>query len=133
VAGVEDLRLAEGSALPVVPPVQAEFNKYANISAASAANWGGFLVIVEAVKVGTRGVRVGGEGVAELHVVHHRREDAGLVPGQPRQPVGELLVAEAKQSRLVGVVLVERVFLEAVDGARGWPWFDRLVVMTVLR
>jgi HTH-type transcriptional regulator / antitoxin HipB len=48
------------------------------------------------------GVGVGGEVVAELAVVHHRSEDAGLVPGQPGQPVGELLVGEAAQPRLGG-------------------------------
>jgi hypothetical protein len=44
VAGVEDFRLAEGGALAVVAPIEAEFNKYANISAASAANRGGFFI-----------------------------------------------------------------------------------------
>ena len=33
-------------------------------------------------------VPVGGEVVDELHVVHQRRENAGLVPGEPVQPVG---------------------------------------------
>ena len=73
--------------------------------------WGGALRVLRNLwldAVGRRagGVGVGGEAVAELAVVHHRSEDAGLVPGQPGQPVGELLVGEAAQPRLAGIVPV---------------------------
>ena len=71
------------------------------------------------VGVWVGGVGIGGEVIAELAVVHHRGEDAGLVPGQPVQPVGELLAVEAAQSRLARVVTTVRVFIGAVGGMRG--------------
>lgn len=79
------------------------------------------------------GIGLGGEGIAELHVIHHRCEHSGLVPGQPLQPVGEQSVAEAARPRRVGVVLAERVFSEAVTWRVDGQWFHRLVVMIVLR
>ena len=43
-ARVEDLRLAQGGALPVVPPIEPEFNEYADLGTALGANRGGFLL-----------------------------------------------------------------------------------------
>jgi hypothetical protein len=104
VPGVEQLNVVKGGG-PVMPPIKAELNEYADISATLAADRGWLPVVVAVVGIGTGGVRIGSERVGELHVVHHRGEDAGLVPGQPIQPVGELLMTETVQPRLVGVNL----------------------------
>ena len=117
-----------------MPPIQAEFNEYADISAALAADRGGFPVVAAVVGVGTGGVGIGSERVAELHVVHHGGEDSGLIPGQPIQPVGELLVGEAAQPRLVGEwTSLYGSSPKPSTGRADGAWFDRLVVMTVLR
>jgi anti-sigma regulatory factor (Ser/Thr protein kinase) len=117
VARVEDLRLAQGFSPAVMAPLQAELEEDPELRAAAGAHRDRVLGVVGGgVWVG--GVGVGGEVIAELAVVHHRGEDAGLVPGQPVQPVGELLAVEAAQSRLARVVTTVRVFIEAVGGMR---------------
>jgi hypothetical protein len=103
-------------------PLQAELEEDPELRAAAGAHRDRVLGVIEVgvwAGVWGGGVGVGGEVIAELAVVHHRGEDAGLVPGQPVQPVGELLAVEAAQSRLAGVVTTVRVFIEAVGGARG--------------
>src|ERR1700722_16338841 len=97
-------------------PLQAELEEDPELRAAAGAHRDRVLGVV-GVWVG--GVGIGGKVMAELAVVHPRGEDAGLVPGQPVQPVGELLAVEAAQSRLGRVVATVRVFIEAVGGMRG--------------
>jgi len=100
VAWVEDLRLAQGLSPSVVTPAQAELDEDSDFRAAADAHRERLLGAAEVVGDRAGGVGGGGGVVAELPVVHHRGEDAGLVPGRPVQPVGELLAAQAAQTRL---------------------------------